>query len=267
MNNMIPSHLRVWDLVDYSLAESGKGSFLQLYERLTEDIQPPRSLPQRRNLLFGAIAHELSSYLWQIERKTVQRMYERNRYSRQEFLDNYRPVIEQLIDGKIVIHDLTEARNKLRSISPENDINQSMQNFSQKFVELRYSNLKDMLRQRKLPNIVAFKKSIQSNCLGPLIVGRMDVTEYEDGYVNIRELKLRQKLAQDALQLSIYGILEASELSGRENPQVRTFLDYVPSGPMLIEINYENGRAEARRLANAVVEMLKKSKDEVKKWM
>lgn len=98
-----------------------------------------------------------------------------------------------------------------------------------------------------------------------MIVGKVDVTEYDDGYINIRELKLRQKLAQDALQLSLYGILKASETSGQKNPQVRTFLDYVPNGPMLIEINYDYGRKEARRLANAVVEMLKKSEDEVKK--
>lgn len=46
---------------------------------------------------------------------------------------------------------------------------------------------------------------------------------------------------------------------------MQAFLAYIPDGPLDIAVDYENYRGEGRRLANAVIEMLKKNEDEVRK--
>jgi hypothetical protein len=269
---MLPSHLRVWDLVEFSLAERGKKGFLEFYERVMEDKEPQLSIPRKIGIELGRVHHGESSYLWQNERNVVRMMYERNRYSKEEFFKGFDAITNDLVTGGVPSEDLNEARNELRLMNvPDNFIKKDMRNFARQFIGLRYSYIREFLRHRKLPYPVLSGAIVRSDSLGPLIVGKIDISEYEDEdsdlvNLNIRELKHKPGNYQDGLQVSIYGILKSSELgSAKSKTKIRTFLDYVPYGPMGIEVLYEKAQQEARRLAAAVVEILKKSKNEVKK--
>jgi len=199
-------------------------------------------------------------------------MYKRNRYSREEFFRGFDSLTNDLVMSVVPLEDLNEAKNELRLMNVSEDfIKNDMRNFAKQFIGLRHSYIREFLKHRKLPYPVVTATIIRSDCLGPLIVGKIDIAEYEDEdsesiNLNIRELKRTPKDYQDYLQVSIYGILKSAELTSKKSKfKIKTFLDYVPNGPMGIEVFYEKAKQEARRLAAAIVEMFKKNKDEVMK--
>jgi len=262
---MMPSHLRVSDLVEYALAERERNGFLRLYEKLMEYRKPELTPLRRKILLFGIVQHEVVTHLWQIEREIVSKMYERGKRSGFEYFQSYKTPIEDLIRGKTQLKDLAKARNELISLNiAEMDINGKIQSYAESFLDLRFEYIKELLRYKQLPNKIYTKVEIRSNVLGPLVTGRMDIEEHSEDGINIRELKTSPNVFADALQVSLYGILKSSQLKNNTTV-IKTFLDYVDHGPMGIEVIYEREKEEARRLASSLLEMLKKSKDDVEK--
>jgi len=252
----------VTDVVNYALAEDGQRSFINLYEKIVEGKKPKRTAP----FLWGRIEHETSANLWMQELSVVSSMYARNRWSHEEFVRRYKKHISHLIDGSASLPELNEARNQLGTLITDDRIAWHMETYARQFVELRFRNLKSMLRHRTLPHPIYPNKQVRSNCFGPLLVGLIDISEYEHGVsVNLRELKRVESGYSDYLQVSLYGIMESQIPLTRRQPTVKTFLDYVPYGPMGVEVDYEKAREEGQRLVNELVKMLEKPKDEVKK--
>jgi len=174
-------------------------------------------------------------------------------------------LIELLVNGN-VSQDLNDIRNELRCLVMEVPLNEWMRKFSEKFVELRYMQVKDLLQHRILPYPICPNTKVSSDVLGPLVVGKIDISEYEgDNLLNIRELKRMKNEFADRLQVANYGILKSAITLRYRRPEIRTFLDYVPYGPMGNQVDFEDWRPQSRRLAKAVVEMIKKPKHEVEK--
>ena len=262
---MMPSHLRVSDLVEYALAEKGDRSFLRLYEKLMSRHVPKFYGARKKSLLYGIVLHEVSTFLWKLEGETVAKMYDRRKRSGFEYFQSYKSPIEDVIYGKIRLKELAKARSDLISLNiPETDINARIRYYAESFLDLRFEEVRKLLRHRQLPNLVYTKVDISSTVLGPLVAGKMDIEEHTADGINIRELKTSPNVFADTLQVSIYGILKSAEFKSK-HPVIKTFLDYVDHGPMGIEVFHEKGKEEARRLASSLIEMLKKSKDDVKK--